>query len=36
MNALLIIGLITTTAIVGELRNRQQEVNIHSNDHRGE
>jgi len=32
MNALLVIGLLTTTAIVAELRNRQQEVNIHSND----
>ncbi len=29
MNALIVIGILTTTAIVGELRHRQQEYTIH-------
>ncbi len=32
MNALIVIGLLTTTAIVGELRHRQQEYIIHRAD----
>jgi len=29
MNALIVIGVLTTTAIVAELRHRQQEITIH-------
>ncbi len=29
MNALIVIGILATTAIVGELRHRQQEFTIH-------
>jgi len=32
MNALIVMGVLATTVILGELRHRQQEVVIHAED----